>query len=200
MPEIVLRPAVAADGGAIARVQLAAWRATYGHLNPAMVGNLDLERTAGNWARAATDPGHRLQVAELDDTMIGYAFSGPAEGQADHVGELDAVYLLPSAQGLGVGRLLVEDALYALAASGHTECLLWVADDNAHARGFTNTSASKPTAAVMSGGDCRSSATAGRYRQHRPDSEKADAGIWYRAGAGRCCPTSPRRRWKRPAM
>ena len=136
VPEIMLRPAEPADGGVIARVQLAAWRATYGDLNPAMVDGLDLERTTDNWARAAIDLTHRLQLAECDDTTVGYAFSGPADGQADSVGELDAVYLLPSAQGLGVGRLLVEDALSGLAGAGFAECLLWVADQNAHARGF----------------------------------------------------------------
>ena len=136
MPEIVLRHAEVDDGGAVARVQLAAWRATYGHLNPAMVDGLDLERTAGNWARAAADPTHRLRLAECDAETVGYAFSGPQELQTDSVGELHAVYLLPSAQGLGLGRLLVEDALTWLADAGFTECLLWVVEHNAHARDF----------------------------------------------------------------
>jgi ribosomal protein S18 acetylase RimI-like enzyme len=136
VPEVILRPAEAADGGVIARIQLAAWRATYGHLNPAMVDGLDLERTTENWARAAVDATHRLRLAEYDGTRVGYAFSGSADGEADGVGELDAVYLLPSAQGLGVGRLLVEDALTGLADAGYAECVLWVADQNTHARGF----------------------------------------------------------------
>lgn len=132
----MLRPAEAADGGVIARIQLAAWRATYGHLNPAMVDDLDLERTTENWARAAVDATRRLRLAEYDDTTVGYAFSGSAPGEADGVGELDAIYLLPSAQGLGVGRLLVEDALTGLADAGYAECVLWVADQNTNARGF----------------------------------------------------------------
>jgi ribosomal protein S18 acetylase RimI-like enzyme len=132
----MLRPAEAADGGVIARIQLAAWRATYGHLNPAMVDGFDLERTTENWARAAVDATHRLRVAEYDGTAVGYAFSGPADGEADGVGGLNAVYLLPSAQGLGVGRLLVEDALTGLVDAGYAECALWVADQNTHARGF----------------------------------------------------------------
>ncbi len=136
MPELMLRPAEAADGVVIARIQLAAWRATYGDLNPAMVDGLDLERTADNWAQAANCATHRLQLVQCDGTTVGYAFSGPADGEADSVGELDAVYLLPSAQGLGAGRLLVEDALTGLAEAGFAECLLWVAEQNAHARGF----------------------------------------------------------------
>jgi ribosomal protein S18 acetylase RimI-like enzyme len=136
VPEITLRRAEPADGGAIARIQLAAWRATYGRLNPAMVDGLDLERTADNWARAAVDPARRLRLAERDGTPVGYALSGPADGAPPTVGELDAVYLLPSVQGLGIGRLLVEDAVSGLSEAGYSECVLWVADHNTQARGF----------------------------------------------------------------
>ena len=136
MPGIVLRSADPDDGAVVARIQLAAWRATYGHLNPAMVDGLDLERTAGNWARAAADRTSRLRLAEYDGATVGYAYSGPCEEEPDGVGELRAVYLLPAAQGLGVGRRLLEDTLAALATAGAAECLLWVVDSNASARGF----------------------------------------------------------------
>src|SRR6266545_737539 len=183
MPELMLRPAEAADGVVIARIQLAAWRATYGDLNPAMVDGLDLERTADNWAQTANCATHRLQLVQCDGTTVGYAFSGPADGEADSVGELDAVYLLPSAQGLGAGRLLVEDALTGLAEAGFAECLLWVAEQNAHARGFTSTSASVPTAAGTSGVDFRSSATAGCYQLRRPDGGRAQVGSCFNTSA-----------------
>lgn len=136
MPDVSLRPAAPADGVVIAHIQLAAWRATYGHLNPDMVDNLDLERTAANWARAAVDPARRLRLAIWGDSAVGYALSGPAEGLADSVGELDAVYVMPTAHGRGIGRLLVEDALAALAEAGLAECILWVAGQNASARAF----------------------------------------------------------------
>jgi ribosomal protein S18 acetylase RimI-like enzyme len=142
MPETVLRPAAATDGGVIARIQLEAWRATYGHLNPAMVEGLDVGRTSENWARAATGKTHRLRLAVSDGTVIGYALSGPPEEEEpeeeepEGTGVIFAVYLLPAAQGRGAGRLLVEDALTGLAGSGFTECVLWVAEQNPHAIGF----------------------------------------------------------------
>ena len=132
----MLRSAESDDGGVVARIQLVAWRATYGHLNPAMVEGLDLDRTAGNWARAAADPTCRLRLAEHDGATVGYTYSGPCGEEADGVGELRAVYLLPAAHGLGIGRLLVEDALAGLAVAGFAECLLWVVDSNTGARGF----------------------------------------------------------------
>jgi GNAT superfamily N-acetyltransferase len=136
VPAAILRPAQPADGEAIAGIQLAAWQATYGELNPAMVAGLDVARTAANWARAAEDPTHRLRLAEYAGTPVGYAFSGPAEDKAEGIGELHAVYLLPTAHGLGIGRLLVHDALAELARDGYTGCVAWVVERNAHARGF----------------------------------------------------------------
>ena len=129
-----LRVAEPADGEAIARIQLASWEATYGHLNRAMVDGLDLVRTAANWARAAEDPACRLGLAESGGTPIGCSLSGPAETGPD--GELHAIYILPNMQRLGAGRLLVTDALSRLAAAGFTECILWVADANTNAQGF----------------------------------------------------------------
>ncbi|GHJ44458.1 N-acetyltransferase [Catellatospora sp. TT07R-123] len=136
MPPLSLRPAVPADGPAIAAIQLAAWRATYGRLNPALVDGLDLDRTSANWARAAADPARRLRLAESGATAVGYALSGPAESGPDGTGEIDAVYLLPTAQGQGGGRLLVEDALLGLGEAGHGECVVWVVEQNAGARAF----------------------------------------------------------------
>jgi L-amino acid N-acyltransferase YncA len=101
-----------------------------------MIDGFDLARTADNWAAAATDATHRVRVAECDGTTVGYAVSGPADDEAAGVGALNAVYLLPSAQGMGVGRLLVEDALAGLTRAGYGECIAWVADENTHARGF----------------------------------------------------------------
>jgi ribosomal protein S18 acetylase RimI-like enzyme len=137
VPETVLRPAAATDGGVIARIQLEAWRATYGHLAPALIDGFDLGRTSENWARAAAGTTHRLRLAVSDGTVIGYALSGPPEeDEPEGTGVIFAVYLLPAAQGRGVGRLLVEDALTGLAESGFTECMLWVAEQNPHAIGF----------------------------------------------------------------
>jgi ribosomal protein S18 acetylase RimI-like enzyme len=137
VPDIVLRPAEPADGGLIARIQLEAWTATYGPFAPALIDGFDLARTSENWARAATVETLRLRLAVDDGSVIGYALSGPPEQEEpDGTGVIFAVYLLPSAQGLGAGRLLVEDALAGLAGAGFTECILWVAEQNPHAIGF----------------------------------------------------------------
>lgn len=130
---IDVRPAVPADGAAIAAVQLATWRATYGEWIPDVVAALDLDRTAANWARAAVDPDQRVTVAERDGRVVGYAHSGPPD-DADDVGrELHALYVLPEQQGGGVGRALVEDAF---AAAGEAAWVVWSLERYAPARAF----------------------------------------------------------------
>src|SRR5437588_3947904 len=110
---LIVRLATPSDGSAIAAVQFATWRATYQEWIPEVVASLDLTRTADNWARAARAAGQRVVVADRDGQIIGYAHSGPPDGDvgdpAEH--ELYALYVLPDAQGAGVGRRLVAEAL-----------------------------------------------------------------------------------------
>jgi hypothetical protein len=70
MPTFTLRSATAADGATIAQIQLAEWRSTYGHLSATVMDGVDADQAAQFWARAATDPEHRLRVAELDRSVI----------------------------------------------------------------------------------------------------------------------------------
>ena len=52
------------------------------------------------------------------------------------LGELAAIYLVPEAWGMGVGRQLMASALAALSDAGYDEALLWVLDTNSRARRF----------------------------------------------------------------
>jgi ribosomal protein S18 acetylase RimI-like enzyme len=136
---LATRSATRDDASAIVDVQRAAWAAAYGHLNPDLVAGLDPERTAANWARAADDPDVHVTVAVTADLVVGYASCGrPLDGtvDADVTGQLYAIYVHPDRQGLGAGRLLLAEALAALAGAGRRECLLWVARENPRARRF----------------------------------------------------------------
>lgn len=131
---LTVRLATPSDGPAIAAVQLATWRATYREWIPEVVASLDPARTAGNWARAARTPGQRVVVADRDGRIVGYAHSGPPDGDvgdpAEH--ELYALYVLPDAQGAGAGRRLVADAL----AAAPGEWVVWSLERYGPARRF----------------------------------------------------------------
>jgi len=106
---LTVRPAVAADAPAIARVHVASWREAYRGIIPQQV--LD-ELDEAEWAAR-----HRAHVP-------------PGSG------ELHALYAHPSAWGTGAGRALTGAALDALRADGCDEAVVWVLDDNRRGRRF----------------------------------------------------------------
>ncbi len=72
-------------------------------------------------------------IAELDGEIIGFVC--PVQNRENpNVGEVQAIYLLQKAQGLGIGRKLMEFALKQLA--GHQTIVLWVLKGNNNAIGF----------------------------------------------------------------
>lgn len=134
-----LRPAEVADAAAIARVHVDVWRATYAAmLAPADLALMvDRDRTDEWRARLARQAGDRgTIVATRAGAVVGFVSYGPARtARAACTGELFALYVLPSAQGLGAGAALFRACAGALAAAGHRGMLLWVLRDNP-SRGF----------------------------------------------------------------
>lgn len=128
-----IRRATPSDGPGIAAVQLATWRATYQRWLPEVVAGLDLARTAANWARAAGAADQRVAVAVHGDRIIGYAHSGPPEEQDDADHELYALYVLPEAQGGGIGGRLFADAAVAVSSG---VWLVWALEQYQPARRF----------------------------------------------------------------
>jgi L-amino acid N-acyltransferase YncA len=130
-----IRSATPADGRAIAEVHRETWADTYTPWVPDVMDGYDLERSTENWAGVAAQEGSRLMVAEEDGEVLGFAASGPARG-VDGAGEVYAIYVRPGLHGKGVGRALMADALGWLAAAGHPECILWVAEPSTRSRRF----------------------------------------------------------------
>ena len=77
---------------------------------------------------------HRLAVATDGDEIVGFTYLGPTV--EPDTGMLCAIHVDPDAQGRGIGRALMADALETLAARGWRHAVLWVLADNAHARRF----------------------------------------------------------------
>lgn len=132
---MIVRTATQSDGPAIAAVQRTTWHATYQEWLPEVVAALDLARTADNWARATTVAGQRVAVAERGGRIVGYAHSGLPEDDADTDAdrELYALYVLPQAQGAGIGRRLLADAV---AAAPPGTWLVWALEHYKPARRF----------------------------------------------------------------
>ena len=78
-------------------------------------------------------------VADVGGDLLGFASYSPSrDSDADpgRVGEIGAIYLLPSAWSKGIGRQLMDATLACLAAAGFTQATLWVLDSNVRARRF----------------------------------------------------------------
>ena len=119
---IEIRRAVATDIESIATVHIACWRATYrGILPDAHLDALNLDERIARW-RAWIEAD--VFVAIDDDCIIG--FSRVQDGEISHV------YVDPSHQRSGVGRLL----LRAVVDAARGNATLWVLEENHRARAF----------------------------------------------------------------
>jgi ribosomal protein S18 acetylase RimI-like enzyme len=126
---VSVRPATAADGAALARIDLATWTPAVSPApppdDPATYGFFD-ERTRPE----------EVLVAESDGRVTGYVKVRPATALPSHAHVLLVAGLAvdPPAQGRGVGRALVEAAVGEARARGARKLGLRVLGDNAAAR------------------------------------------------------------------
>lgn len=133
--DVRVRAATHADGEAIQRVAHIAWRATYaGHIpdediEAFLASAYSEQRIVSTIERL----GDGYLVAERGDELVGYAVAGE---NRDGGPELFALYVLPSAHGVGVGFALWNRASDTLARRGHQRMCCWVLAANAVARRF----------------------------------------------------------------
>jgi GNAT superfamily N-acetyltransferase len=131
-----VREARAEDAGEIARVQIETWRVAYAHVLPAsLLAGLSVEQQAANWVGWLQPPDHIVLVAERGGRISGFASAMPGRGE-DRVGELQALYVEPSAWDRGLGRALIAEVERRLREAGCREAVLRVFEDNPRARRF----------------------------------------------------------------
>jgi GNAT superfamily N-acetyltransferase len=136
-----IRPAEAGEARAIATIHVDSWRAAYRGLLPdSYLDRLSIEERERQWAETlegAVD-GSGVLVAEDDGRVVGFASWGPSRDTdaAERTGEVPAIYVDPSAIGIGVGRALFAEAANALRDAGYTCATLWVLEANGRARRF----------------------------------------------------------------
>jgi GNAT superfamily N-acetyltransferase len=143
MDGTVIRAACVADAAQIAVVHVRSWQGAYRGLLPqAYLDGLDVAQRVGRWERSLAERSvgrAGVLVAEADGALLGFAsYSASRDSDADpaRVGEIGAIYLLPSAWGKGVGKRLMDAALACLAQAEFVQVTLWVLDSNVRARRF----------------------------------------------------------------
>jgi GNAT superfamily N-acetyltransferase len=138
-PVTTLRPAVAADIPALARVHVDSWRHTYaGILDADYLDAMTYASRKTSWQQILGHPEmgkRRFAIAAARDHQVcGFAVGGPNRGDDGFAAELYAIYLLPEAQGLGLGRQLFAAVAGKLHEAGFSSLIVWVLAGNGAAR------------------------------------------------------------------
>jgi ribosomal protein S18 acetylase RimI-like enzyme len=134
----VVRAAGLGDAGAIARVHVETWRATYRGLLPDdFLASLTEDLYTERWKRGIADQSSRVFVVEDETGVVGFASGGRERaGETGFTGELYAIYVLGRVQRRGFGRELVRAVAGGLGEMGLTDMIIWVLRDNQEARAF----------------------------------------------------------------
>jgi GNAT superfamily N-acetyltransferase len=137
-----VRVASVDDAEAVAAVHVRSWQSAYRGLIPdAYLDALSVRRRREIWSRilAEADPprtGAFVLQEGLD--VIGFIHVAPTRDDdlPASIGEVTALYVAPSAWGVGGGRQLLDTAKASLKAAGFEAAALWVLETNLAARRF----------------------------------------------------------------
>lgn len=144
-PPVNVRPAQSQDADRIAEISWLGWRAAYaGIVDVAILASRSLADVQADWTpyvRAIPDD-HLLLVAQVEAMVAGFVRAGPATDQDLETStgtgtvEVYGLYVDPSWQRGGVGRVLLTTACDHLRRRGATEATLWAFADNDSALSF----------------------------------------------------------------
>lgn len=131
--DVSVRVAWAEDAGAIAGVQVRAWRTSYVDLLPAEVlAGLSTEDLAAGWHAALERPGdarNRVLVALEHNTVTGFVVTAPAgDPDCDPIatGEMSDLTVDPRVRGAGHGSRLLQAAADTLVADRFRHAVTWL--------------------------------------------------------------------------
>ena len=140
MTGLHIRIARTDDAEPIARVQGETWRAAYlGMLPHEVLVGFGEAQGVEFWQRvlARGDDDDGVMVATFGGEIVGFVSSGPIrERIPGYNGEFYALYVLPEAQGCGIGTALVAHAGRAMVRHRWTGAAVWVLEDNQFGRSF----------------------------------------------------------------
>jgi GNAT superfamily N-acetyltransferase len=134
-----VRLAKLGDAEAIARAHTESWRTSYrGILPDNVLDRIDVGQRADSRRRILSDASI-FQLVAYDLTrgdIVGLCDAGPARRNAPYAGEIYALYMVHHAKRHGLGQEMFERVQTHLAASGKRSLIIWVLENNQHARGF----------------------------------------------------------------
>lgn len=129
-----------ADARGIAQVQRASWQGAYlGMLPHRVLTSMAEAQGPGFWQSVLVRSQSRSEVlvAELDEEVLGFiSFGAIRERLPGYNSEFYALYVLPEAQGCGIGTALMAGAGRLLVRQRMVGATVWVLERNEAARRF----------------------------------------------------------------
>jgi GNAT superfamily N-acetyltransferase len=139
MSRFALREAVPADAEGIALAHVESWESSYrGVLPDNVLDRIDVGQRLDTRRRILRDP-DGLHLVAYDVThgdIVGFCDAGPSRRMGPGTGEIYAIYLMHRAKRYGLGTEMFERVAPWLAARGMRSLVIWVLEDNHHARRF----------------------------------------------------------------
>lgn len=131
--KVFIRRAEILDAVGIAKVHVDSWKTTYKNIVPdSFLDNLSYEQRTELWKKNISEEGNGVFVAENDEGEIVGFVSGGKRGNnhTENAGDLTAIYILKSYQGMGIGRKLVEPMFNQFEKLGYTTIFVEVLEQN----------------------------------------------------------------------
>lgn len=147
MTRFAIREAVPADAAGIARAHTDSWRTSYrGILPDDVIDRIDVGQRVESRRRILADR-TVLQLVAYDLThgdIVGFCDAGPTRRHVPYAGEVYAIYLVHHAKRHGLGTEMFQRVTAWLAAHELRSMIVWVLDDNHHARRFYEALGGRP--------------------------------------------------------
>ena len=139
MTRFAVREAVLDDADGIARAHTDSWQSSYrGILPDTVLDRIDVGQRAETRRRILRDRSI-YQLVSYDLThhdIVGFCDAGPSRRHVPYAGELYAIYLVQHAKRYGLGEEMFERVQAWLVREGMRSMIVWVLDNNHHARRF----------------------------------------------------------------
>jgi ribosomal protein S18 acetylase RimI-like enzyme len=130
---VVVRQARLEDAQAIGRIEIETWRSTYAGILPdrTLLGMSERRQTS-SWMSFLRHRPQDVWVAQnAKSELLAFGNCGAQrDGAVSFAGEVYTLYVLPDAQGQGLGRRVLLALFGRLVESGHASGLVWVVRAN----------------------------------------------------------------------
>jgi GNAT superfamily N-acetyltransferase len=144
-----IREASAADAEGIARAHTESWQVSYrGILPDTVLDRIDVGQRAETRRKILRDRSV-FQLVAYDVShadVVGFCDAGPSRRHVAFAGEAYAIYLVQHAKRYGLGAEMFERVQAWLVANGMRSMIVWVLDNNHHARRFYEAMGGRPAA------------------------------------------------------